>query len=148
MNEDQILDQPMDEADKKKDVMRNLAGGGKRFANWFIDVIGFYIAIFLFGVLSEILGLNLDYEGFSFTLLTYLLYVLYYWTFESLTDKSLGKYITRTRIVKEDGSSPDALNILGRSFSRLIPFDALSFLGTPGKGWHDSVPKIYVINEN
>lgn len=147
MNEDQILDQPIDENEKRKDVLRNLAGGGKRFANMIIDLIGFYVFLFIFGIVAAFLQFNIDYEGYSFTLLVYLLYVFYYWAFESLTDKSLGKFITRTRIVKEDGSSPNAMNVLGRSFSRLIPFDHFSFLGAPGKGWHDSVPKIYVINE-
>ncbi len=33
-----------------------------------------------------------------------------------------------------------------RSFSRLIPFEAFSFLGTPCRGWHDSISKNYVVD--
>jgi uncharacterized RDD family membrane protein YckC len=147
MNEDQILDEPLDEEENRKYVIRNLASGGKRFAHLLIDTIGYYIFIFLFAMVVAIFDPEINLEGGFFTILYYLLYVFYFWIFETLTGKTLGKLITRTRIVKEDGSKPDTLNILGRSFSRLIPFDAFSFLGTAGKGWHDSIPKIYVIND-
>ena len=148
MQEDQILDHPMDENEKRKDVLRNLAGNGKRFANMIIDVIGFYVLVFLIGIAFASTGDMEIVDSPGFTLSSYLIYVLYYWAFETLTGKTLGKYITRTRIVKEDGSKPEPINILGRSFARLIPFDGFSFLGTPGKGWHDSIPKIYVINDD
>ena len=148
MNDEQILDQPLDEEDKRKQVLRNLAGGGKRFANLLIDVIGFYALLFLLGMVVGTFDPMYDFEGPSFTISVYLIYVAYYWLFETLTGKTLGKFITRTRIVKEDGSKPEPINILGRSFSRLIPFDAFSFLGAQGKGWHDSIPKIYVINDD
>ena len=83
----------------------------------------------------------------AITVMAYAGYILYYWAFESLTGKTIGKYITRTRIVKEDGSQPSSINILGRSLCRYIPFEAFSFLGSEGKGWHDSIPKIYVIED-
>ena len=146
MNEDQILDQPIQGAEEsRKQVMANLANTGKRFAHYVIDIIIFYILIFVIG-----LGLGASGSSFlveSFGLWIYLVLILYYWVMESLTGKTVGKMITRTRIVKEDGSRPTPINVLGRTLSRLIPFEAFSFLGTPGKGWHDSIPKIYVIND-
>lgn len=147
MSEDQILDQPMDEAAKKKDVMRNLAGGGKRFANYILDTIAYYIIIFIIAFIGGTFFGESD-ELYSFVMVSfYLGWLLYYWAFESLTGKTVGKYITRTKIVKADGSHPTGINVLGRTLSRLIPFEAFSFLGSPGKGWHDSIPEIYVINE-
>lgn len=71
--------------------------------------------------------------------------ILYYWIMELSTGKTLGKYITRTKIVKEDGSQPNALNVLGRTLCRFIPFDFLTYIGSKKRGLHDSVPKIYVI---
>ena len=50
--------------------------------------------------------------------------------------KSLGKFITGTMVVKEDGSLPTSNDFLKRNFSRIVPFDSLSFLGN--RGWHDS----------
>lgn len=51
-----------------------------------------------------------------------------------LKGKTIGKYITKTIVVMEDGSKPKASDIVLRSLCRLIPFDAFSFLGTEGKG--------------
>lgn len=149
MSEDQILDLPIGgNEDAKLQVMANLASGGKRFANYLIDIISFYIIFFVIAIVIGVLFPNAsNAEDFVFSIFGYLGFVLYYWAFESLTGKTIGKYITRTKIVKEDGSQPETINILGRSFSRLIPFDAFSYLGENGRGWHDRIPKIYVIND-
>ena len=64
-----------------------------------------------------------------------------------LKGKTVGKFITKTRVVKADGSNPKPLDYLGRSFSRIIPFEALSFLGSEGRGWHDTISKTYVVEE-
>ena len=78
---------------------------------------------------------------FSLTLL-----LLYYLVFETFTGRTLGKYITNTKVLTEDGQKPKADKILYRTLSRLIPFDALSFLGDEGKGWHDTLSKIIVVD--
>jgi uncharacterized RDD family membrane protein YckC len=50
--------------------------------------------------------------------------------------RSLGKLITGTIVVNENGGLPITQDFLKRNFSRIVPFDALSFLGS--RGWHDS----------
>lgn len=147
MNDDQILDLPLDEQDSREHVQRNLASNGKRFANMIIDIIVVYALMFLIGFFwAAFLDFDDDFEDII-GLSIYLIYFFYYWIMESLTGKTVGKYVTRTKIVKPDGSKPDAMNVLGRSLSRYIPFDHFSFLGEPGKGWHDSIPNVYVIND-
>ena len=130
--------------------MMHLAGGWKRLANSVIDVIVIYIIMFILAILINVFGVQSpgidDFQVFI-TFSIYIIFILYYWVMESLLGKTIGKYITRTRIVKEDGSHPKALNVLGRTLSRFIPFDVFSYLGSPGTGWHDSIPKIYVISE-
>lgn len=37
--------------------------------------------------------------------------------------------------------------IVKRNFSRLIPFDAFSFIGDSSYGWHDSISKTYVVDK-
>lgn len=140
MNDDQILDLPIDDEESEKQVLKNLAGGGKRFANFIVDNITFYGAIMILTLVANEVFLE-------YPLLFYWFWFAYYWGMEALTGKTVGKFITRTRVVKLDGSRPSGVNILGRTLCRIIPFEAFSFLGTPGKGWHDSIPKIYVINE-
>ena len=67
---------------------------------------------------------------------------------ESIFSKSIGKFITRTMVVFEDGSKPDSGTILRRTLCRIIPFDNLSFLGTPSRGWHDSITNTYVVRKD
>jgi len=63
----------------------------------------------------------------------------YYIGLESLTSRTLGKLVTGTKVVNEDGGAPSLGQIVGRSFARFIPFEAFSFLFTEGRGWHDSI---------
>lgn len=155
MSEDQLLDQPiLGDEEGKNHVFINMASGGKRFANFIIDTIIAYVLVFLFSVVFAAMlfeGGGEDgssaFVGLMFYVIWYVFYVIYYWAMESLTGKTVGKYITRTKIVKEDGSKPENINILGRSLCRLIPFEAFSYLGSESRGWHDTIPKIYVIND-
>ena len=58
--------------------------------------------------------------------------------------KSLGKLITGTKVVKTDGSALTTDDLLKRNFSRIVPFDGISFLGN--NGWHDSWSDTRVVN--
>jgi uncharacterized RDD family membrane protein YckC len=49
-----------------------------------------------------------------------------------------GKLITGTRVVTESGEVPTARQILIRTVVRFVPFEAFSFLGSSGTGWHDT----------
>jgi uncharacterized RDD family membrane protein YckC len=59
----------------------------------------------------------------------------YYAGFEVASGRTLGKFITRTRVVRTDGTAPTTAQILGRTLARLTPFEALSFLARAN--WHD-----------
>ena len=72
--------------------------------------------------------------------------VFFYFIFESLTFRSLGKYATNTKVIKSNGESPTPKDVLIRSVCRIIPLDELSFLGTNGKGWYDALSKTYVVD--
>lgn len=71
--------------------------------------------------------------------------LLYYVPFEYLTGRTPAKWITGSRVVNEEGGKPTFGQIIGRTFARFIPFEAFSFLGPTGRGWHDTLPKVYVI---
>jgi uncharacterized RDD family membrane protein YckC len=67
---------------------------------------------------------------------------------EGLTGRTLGKLVTGTMVVDENGNKPEFSRIIGRTFCRLIPFDALSFLGEEHSGWHDTISKTKVIKRS
>jgi uncharacterized RDD family membrane protein YckC len=61
--------------------------------------------------------------------------------------KSIGKLITGTKAVNEDGSDISFGKAFARGFSRAVPFDAFSALGDPSYPWHDKWTNTYVIDE-
>ena len=70
----------------------------------------------------------------------------YYAITESVSQKTLGKLITGTIVVNEDGEKPALSAILGRSLCRVFSLEALSFLRAYPRGWHDSASNTYVVN--
>jgi uncharacterized RDD family membrane protein YckC len=65
-------------------------------------------------------------------------FFLYHLLFEAIFYKTPAKWITRTRVVTKHGRRPRFMQLLGRTFVRYIPFEALSFLGRKASGWHDT----------
>lgn len=133
------------------------ASTGVRFANYIIDVIFIYLIIFLLTAILSIITVFFDSYEFVDWIQTmsdlegYLVFIMimltYFITFETLTSRSLAKYITGTIVVMEGGSKPDLTVITKRSLSRLIPFDALSFFASDARGWHDSISDTYVVSK-
>jgi len=133
-----------------------LASKNNRFANYLLDMIPqyafFYGLAYLFFYIGELTGdytLNnflAELTTFQDYAITYAFFLIYYFSMESLTQRSFGKYITNTKVVLSNGEKPTSQDVLIRSLCRIIPFDALSFLGANGKGWHDSLSKTYVVS--
>lgn len=150
MMESEILDQSFHTTVKgSKYVNINRANGAKRFANLLIDLIAYFILSFIAGV---ILGIFIT-SGVAVTAFTlqfiipFLVYALYYFIMEYSFGKTIGKMITRTKVLTTNGAKPGAGAILGRTFSRFIPFEAFSFLGDKAIGWHDSISGTRVVND-
>jgi len=128
----------------------------KRFANMIIDIAGVYIFTILFGViigLIALLGIEGPLNYFSTItriedyIVSILIGLVYFALMETIFQKSLGKFVTKTVVVLEDGSKPSSGDIFIRSLCRYIPFEAFSFLGDQGRGWHDSISETYVVDE-
>lgn len=152
--QEQILDYQPNIVDEQH-VQINLASAGKRFGNYIIDIIAFWILIILLGVIYGVFLVATDSDDVTadgsadvlLYIIVYGIYFLYFYGMEAAFQKTLGKMITKTKVVTMDGQKPTNTNILGRTACRFIPFDAFSFLGSKAIGWHDSISKTYVIND-
>jgi uncharacterized RDD family membrane protein YckC len=60
--------------------------------------------------------------------------------------KTVGKFITRTKVVNLNGEKPTLNDIMVRTFCRLIPFDRLSFFFAKN-GFHDGISNTRVIKD-
>lgn len=152
--EDSVLKSKAELKLKENEVLNRTAGQGKRFANYLLDLLFFMILSFIFGVMLAIIMNLVSPEYLSVFeednalmdyLLGFILAMIYYTVFEFTTGRTLAKFITKTKVITEDGERPDFGTILIRSVCRFIPFEALSFLGSDSSGLHDRLSKTKVI---
>lgn len=143
-------DPPKSPVDDNNQELVNVIPASKwlRFFNFTIDYVAFLGLGLILGIMVAIFwgeeGVRV-LESLPDIAIGVPVILVYYIFFESLTGRTLGKFITGTKVVNENGLKASFGQILGRSFSRLIPFEAFSFFGEEGRGWHDSIPKTYVI---
>lgn len=125
------------------DVEARLATTGQRFANMLLDQVGIYALAIAAGVGLAVVAPDLipEEDSAPAELLFGLgLFLVYYVPLEATTGRTPAKYLTGTRVVSAEGTAPGWGRILGRTLIRMVPFEALSFLGGRGHpvGWHDS----------
>lgn len=136
---------------------KTLASAGKRLANFIIDYIVKNIVLFILFFIVIFIDQFLGDGSIAFwaqsinkleeMLIGFVLLLVYYTVMESLTKgRTVGKYITNTKVVDKKGNSLGSDVILKRTLCRIIPFDAFSFLGNNPRGWHDSLSDTYVID--
>ena len=136
-----------------------VATQNRRFCNFFIDSIIVRVMSFAAGMALAMSYLSggrqmTAADEAQINLLSLplgLLIVFGYFALSELVLRgaTIGKLITGTRVVRADGSPPSFGQIVGRSLTRLIPFEPLSFLfGDKTTGWHDSLSGTRVVRKS
>ncbi len=122
------------------------ASAGQRFTNRLVDgLLIVYILLINLASFNIFAGYETKMEFGLIFLIEIPFLLIYYIILEGIFNTSAGKCASGTTIVNEQGQRPSFAQILGRSFCRLIPFEALSFLGAGARGWHDSITNTYVV---
>ena len=114
---------------------------GQRFANYFIDAIVFYVLIAII-IVPVVMKMNVDdLDGGSFLGIYYLtvfgIIFAYYTLLEGSKGKTVGKMITKTKVISEDGSPISYGKAFTRTLCRLVPFEFISAFIDGGRMWHD-----------
>jgi len=123
---------------------------GKRFTNYIIDLIIFYIVMFGVGIAIGIIKPELVavFQGLQGRLISLAFYGVVMFMTEGMSNgRSIGKLITGTRAVNTDGSDITFQKAFIRNMVRAIPFNALSALGNPCAPWHDLWSDTIVVEE-
>jgi len=146
---EKIKEQATVEKEQKQKVDSNVVGSGIRFVNFLIDFIVWLILAF---IVSFIIGIFVQpTDQGLLTLFGYVLifgtFIAYYAIMEIKFQKTVGKFVTKTKVVKMNGEKPTDGDIITRTFCRLIPFDRLSFLFVKN-GIHDFLSKTKVVKDN
>lgn len=130
-------------------VANHLAPKILRLLNYVIDIIVFYILIFSSGILSALLSAKdwiykLESKPLIDKLLAAFIYIVFLFILECLMKgRTIGKIITGTKVVTEDGEKPNLNTLLKRNLVRLVPMDQFSFFLEIG--WHDRWSKTRVV---
>jgi uncharacterized RDD family membrane protein YckC len=137
------------EKQKLEKVENNTVHSKIRFLNFLIDFIVLFIICGLVIPNVEILfSLTSQAERAIYRMTTFILLIAtYYIFFEHKYQKTLGKIITKTKVVNLEGDKAELGDIISRTFCRFIPFDRFSFFFTRN-GFHDGISKTKVIKDN
>ncbi|MBC7848103.1 MAG: RDD family protein [Chitinophagaceae bacterium] len=135
------------------------ASKGARFFTLLIDLACYYALAVIYGF---IFGLALASNGgdiqdsylfqntgsalFLRYLISFALFLTYYTIMEGATKgRTVGKFITGTRAVREDGSAITWKDAFLRTLCRFVPFEPFSGLGV--RPWHDEWTRTEVIKK-
>jgi uncharacterized RDD family membrane protein YckC len=143
---------------KKFTITENvLASQGQRFLNVIIDLVFIYILVLSTGTTIVLIAEATNNFAVSswvenmniVEIIAYGLLILFFYYFltEVYFSRTLAKLITRTLVVKRDGSKPTVKMVFIRTLSRFIVFEGLSYLGSVSRGWHDSLSGTYVVKK-
>ncbi|HVF80338.1 MAG TPA: RDD family protein [Flavisolibacter sp.] len=137
-------------------VQYDEASNGQRFVNYIIDwVLMRYVISYATGnlLVRFLLAVSpqtaYDLFGEEKLLASYIVALLNHLLYYSICEKAfrgytLGKLVTGTRAIRDDGGELTFKDAFLRSLSRLVPFEALS-IWFSNAFWHDTWTKTKVI---
>jgi uncharacterized RDD family membrane protein YckC len=121
------------------------ASNTSRFINYLVDCIGIIVFGVVIGVIFGAVGMGHLIAGTNENFLGVILMLFYYGLMEGIMGRTLGKFVSGTKVINTDGTDPSFGKALGRTLCRFIPFDAFSFLGGGPGGWHDTITNTRVV---
>jgi uncharacterized RDD family membrane protein YckC len=131
----------------------HLAGQSVRVINMIVDMTSLFILWLLLSFGLMLLGFNqtyVDETGEQVPLTPLIIIIPTFWGYYLLTEflfqRTLGKLLTKTKVVTKNGGKPTFAQILGRTLSRSIPLEYLSYLISVN-GVHDRLSGTSVVKE-
>lgn len=110
---------------------------GTRASNLILDLV----VVVVLANIAQALG---GYYLFS-SHLFYFIYFLYSLIMEAIWGQTLGKMLSRTKVVDQQGLKPKFRRILWRFILRLYPFDLMSYVFGYEYGAHDRLSRTRIV---
>jgi uncharacterized RDD family membrane protein YckC len=129
--------------EKQKELNANKVSALTRFIHFIVDTI---VWLIIAAILTFPLNAKDDLQMLLGYLLLFTSFMGYYTFMETKYQKTIGKFMTKTKVVNKNGSKPEVGDIVRRTFYRLIPFDRVSFLFSPN-GFHDRLSDTTIIKD-
>jgi len=124
--------------DEQKKIDLNFVSSLTRLLNFLVDSLIIFLLAIILSIIPGIFKTNYTIPQVEFITccLIFVSFMLYYVILEFKYQKTVGKYITKTKVVMGNGNIPTFRDILIRTIFRLIPLDRLSYVFTTN-GFHD-----------
>jgi uncharacterized RDD family membrane protein YckC len=110
---------------------------GTRLLNYIIDFSFITVLSQAFVVFS--------WRWIDSTLTVVATYFLYYFLFETFGGRTLGKFVTQSKVVDFNNQKPNVFRILLRSLLRFNPLDWYSYAFGQAQGTHDVLSRTKLI---
>ena len=105
---------------------------------YFVGICTGYVLAFLIGLANV-----LDHQYLIGLIVVFFTYFIQ----EFIFGKTIGKFMTKTHVVNSSGNKPTVGQLILRNFTRIIPFEAFTFVLKGSRGFHDSISNTYVIKD-
>jgi uncharacterized RDD family membrane protein YckC len=129
--------------EKQKELNAKQVSALTRFIHFIVDTVVWLIIV---AILTFPLNAKDDLQMLLGYLILFTSFLVYYIFMETKYQKTIGKFMTKTKVVNKNGNKPKVGDIVRRTFCRLIPFDGISFLFSPN-GFHDSLSDTTIIKD-
>jgi len=125
-----------------------IAEKSQRLVNYVVD--RFLISIFssLFSLFFIFSNLAIKETSFLFIVIYTIIHILYYFIFELSSGQTIGKKITKTKVIRKGTGKINFFNIFIRTFTRLIFLDVYSYLFGNEIGMHDILSNTLVVKSS
>lgn len=132
---------------QRERISGEIASATRRFWTFVVDQIAIWIGLLAlqiaYGVAYGIYALE-ALDGIKWWGICMAFYVIYYVSFEVISGRTLGKFVTGTRVVTTKGQALSIPTAFVRTLCRFLPFEPMSFsLGETW--WHDSLSRTQVV---
>lgn len=133
-----------------KDLSESSVHSVIRLINFIVDTVVWLILFFSIAYIFDLYFVRFSSYWLNYVYsisLGLILYFAYYLLLEFYFHRTLGKFLTRTKVVNRDGAEPTFLAILKRTLSRLILIDVFYYLFSKS-GLHDRLSATIVIKNH
>ncbi|MFP2996971.1 RDD family protein [Spongiivirga sp. MCCC 1A20706] len=120
----------------------DLAGENTRINNFIID---FLVSIILAYMAAKFTN-ELSGDSLMSLVVFIMIRFMYYFLPEKIYGKTLGKMITKTKVVDINRQEPTTLMLIKRTLLRAVTL-LLTFISDENVAFHDQFSKTYVVNE-
>jgi len=110
-----------------------------------LRIINYGIDGMLVFIIATIISIPMFEYYIDIRLIAVIVYFLYYFLFESISGRTLGKLLTKTKVVDRLNAKPKILRVLLRTLLRFNPFDWMSYLFGQEQGGHDQLSRTRLV---